>query len=201
MKVYRIAIMLSLILVSGFPAMAAEKPTQKWDSLMEISHRFTWYPQKDLRKLLREKSHEYGQSLEEYQNQLISELTVGKKIKGLISANRIVKDKPWKLYYRLAISQFCIFLANNDKTYLQNAKTIFSTISGKKELVKVSFWYYLFQAYDHLIDENRNEFIKSVFALWNNCILKLELDTLVKQSYYDQLDQNNPLPYTMHGYA
>ena len=195
MKVYRIAIMLSLILVSGFPAMAAEKPTQKWDSLMEISHRFTWYPQKDLRKLLREKSHEYGQSLEEYQNQLISELTVGKKIKGLISENRIVKNKPWKLYYRLAISQFCIFLVNNDKTYLQNAKTIFSTISGKKELVKVSFWYYLFQAYDHLIDENRNEFIKSVFALWNNCILKLELDTLVKQSYYNQSDQNNFIPY------
>lgn len=195
MKVYRIVIMLSLILATSFPAIAAKKPTKKWDSLMEISHRFTWYPQEDLRNLLRQKSQEYGQSLEEYQNLLLAELTVGKKIKGLISANRIVKDKPWKSYYRLAISQFCIFLANNDKTYLQNAKTIFSIISGKKELVKVSFWYYLFQAYNDLIDNKRNSFVTSIFSLWHNSIIRLEIDNLVKNSYYHKSEKNTYLPF------
>jgi hypothetical protein len=195
MKVYRIVIILSLILATSFPAIAAKEPTKKWDSLMEISHRFTWYPQKDLRDLLRQKSQEYGQSLEEYQSLLLAELTVGKKIKGLIGANRIVKDKPWKLYYRLAISQFCIFLANNDKTYLQNAKTIFSIISGKKELVKVSFWYYLFQAYNDLIDNKRNSFVTSVFSLWHHCIIRLEIDHLVKNSYSHKSEQSDSLPF------
>jgi hypothetical protein len=195
MKVYRILIIFSLIIASSFPAIAGEKTTKKWDSLMDISHRFTWYPQTDLQELLQKKSKEYGQSLEEYQNLLIAELTAGKKIKGLINPDVVVKDKPWKSYYRLAVSQFCIFLINNDKTYLQNANSIFSIISGKKELIQVSFWYYLLQAYHDLINMDSDAFVKQVFSLWNNCVVKLEIENLVKNSYNLNSIDDNDLPH------
>jgi len=196
MKVHRILIILFLIIASSFPALAAKKPTKKWDSLMEIAHRFTWYPQKDLQELLQKKSQEYDQSLEEYQNLLMAELTTGKKIEGLINPKLLVKNKPWKLYYRLAISQFCIFLVNNDMTYLQNASSIFSIISGKKELIQVSFWYYLLQAYNDLNNNDRDDFVKSIFSLWNNCFMKLEIESLVKRSYhYAYFDNDLPHYY------
>ena len=196
MKVHRILIIFFLILASSFPALAAKKPTKKWDSLMEIAHRFTWYPQKDLQELLQKKSQEYDQSLEEYQNLLMAELTTGKKIEGLINPKLLVKNKPWKLYYRLAISQFCIFLVNNNIAYLQNANSIFSIISGKKELIQVSFWYYLLQAYNNLNNNDRDDFVKSIFSLWNNCFMKLEIEGLVKSSYhYDSFDNDLPHYY------
>jgi hypothetical protein len=196
MKIHRILIIFFLIIVSSFPALAAKKPSKKWDAMMEISHRFTWYPQKDLEELLQKKSQEYDQSLEEYKNLLMAELITDKKIKGLINPKRVLKNKPWKLYYRLAISQFCIFLVNNDKTDLQNARTIFSIISGKKELIQVSFWYYLFQAYNDLNNNDRNDFVKSIFSIWNNCFIKLEIESLVKSSYhYDYFDNDLPHYY------
>jgi hypothetical protein len=188
-------VILSLVLASSLSANAAEKSSNRWDTLLEIAYRFTWYPQEDLQELLEKKSVEYGQSLQKYQNLLTAELTNGAKTEGLISPERVVKGKPWKLYYRLAIAQFCIFLANNDKIYLQNAKSILSLISGKKELVKVSFWHYLFQAYSALVNEDRDSFVKSAFDLWNNYIVKLQIDNLVISAYISESSTSEDLNY------
>jgi len=194
-KIYRFVVILSLVLASSLPANAAEKPSNRWDTLLEIAYRFTWYPQEDLQELLEKKSMEYGQSLQKYQNLLTAELTNGAKTEGLISLERVVKGKPWKLYYRLAISQFCIFLASNDVIYLQNAKSILSLISGKKELVKVSFWHYLLQAYSALVNEDRDSFVKSVFDLWNNYIVKLQMDNLIISAYIVESSTSEDLSY------
>jgi hypothetical protein len=200
--------MFSLVLASSFPAIAAEKPSAKWDTLVEIAYRFTWYPQKDLQELLEKKSQEYGQSLKEYQNMLIAELTDRDKIshnlvydEGFINPEFFVKGKPWKLYYRLAISQFCTFLAKNDEIYLQNAKSLLSLVLGKKELGKVSYWDYLFKAYSDLMKEDRDSFVKSVHDLWNNSITKSELDDLVISSYIHQSNTNDDLRYLYENIA
>lgn len=195
MKIYKFAVILSLVLASSLAANAAEKPSNRWDTLLEIAYRFTWYPQKDLQKLLEKKSMEYGQSLQKYQNLLTAELTNGAKTEGLIRPELIVKGKPWKLYYRLAIAEFCTFLANNEEIHLQNAMSILSIISGKKELVKVSFWHYLFQAYSALVNENHDSFVKSVFDLWNNYIVKLQIDKLVIDAYISDSSTNEDLSY------
>jgi hypothetical protein len=188
-------IILSVVIASSLPANAAKKPSNRWDTLLEIAYKFTWYPQEDLQELLEKKSMEYGQSLQKYQDLLADELTNGERKEGLIRPERVVKGKPWKLYYRLAISQFCIFLASNDEIYLKNAKSILSLISGKKELVKVSFWHYLFQAYSALANEDRDFFIKSVFDLWNNYIVKLQIDNLVISAYISESSTNEDLSY------
>ncbi|UCH23087.1 MAG: hypothetical protein JSU83_07745 [Deltaproteobacteria bacterium] len=181
MKVYRFLILLFLLLPVSFPA-AAEKRSESWDSLIEIAYKFTWYPRKDLQELLRVKADEYEQSLEEYQNILIAELSDGTAVERLINPELFITPKPWKLYYRLAIAEFCSFLALDDEIYLENAISALSVISGRKEMANVSFWYFLLQSYNDLIKKDRNSFVRSVFQLWKNGVMQSEINQMMTKS-------------------
>ncbi|MBU0986342.1 MAG: hypothetical protein KKH68_03730, partial [Proteobacteria bacterium] len=66
MKTYKIIIILTLVCGIHSPALANKLPSQRWDNLMNVAYKFSWYPKKDLLDLLEAKSVEYEQSLEEY---------------------------------------------------------------------------------------------------------------------------------------
>lgn len=201
MKICRIVI--GLLIVCGIHsiASASNEPSNRWAGLMDVSYKFVWYPQKDLQDFLEKKAKEYGQSLEEYQDLLVEELTDGATSARLIDPDSFVTGKPWKRYYRLAIAQFCLFLASNNELYLENAKLVFSVLSGKKELCNVAFWDYLFQAYSDLFKKDRDAFVGSVFKLWQNVILKLEVDEILTDSEAFKTGFVNGLPFLYENIA
>ena len=201
MKAHRIIIVFLLVLSIHSPAIANELPSQKWDNLMNVAYKFTWYPKKDLLDLLETKSVEYGQSLEEYCKLLIAQATDGSTNTGLISADSLISGKHWKTYYRLAVAQFCLFLATDNETNLENAKSILSILSGKKELSNIAFWHYLFQAYGDLAKKDRNAFIASLFHIWQDVILKLEIDDIFTGSEISKTQFVKSLPFLYENIA
>lgn len=201
MKAHRA--MIVLILVCGIHSFAfADKlPSQKWDSLIDVAYKFSWYPKEDLLDLLEAKSAEYGQSLEEYCKLLIADLTNGPTNADLINADSFISGKPWRTYYRLSIAQFCLFLANKSEVNLENAKTTLSVLSGKKELTNVAFWYFLFQAYSDLGKKDRDAFVANVFHIWQDVILKLEIDDILMDSEISKAEFVKDLPYLYENIA
>jgi hypothetical protein len=195
MKVYKLLIMLFFLIPISLPVAAAEKPSESWDNLIEFSHKFTWYPRKDLQELLQAKAKEYQQSIEEYQNNLIAELTDGVAVGKSIDPELFVTPNPWKLYYRLAIAEFCSFLAQDDPLYLENAISVLSFISAKKEMANVSFWYFLFQSYNNLREKDRDAFVKSVFQLWNVAIMQAEINQMIIESNPYQKELTTDIDY------
>ena len=189
MKAYKLLIIFSVIISISLPVAAAEKRSEGWDNLIEFSHKFTWYPRKDLQELLKAKAKEYQQSLEEYQMNLIAELTDGAAVGKSIDPDLFLTPKPWKLYYCLAVAEFCSFLAQDDALYLENAISVLSFISAKKEMANVSFWYFLFQSHQDLRKKDRDAFVKSVFQLWNVAIMQAEINQMIMESnpYQKQL--------------
>lgn len=181
MKICKIAIVLLLMCAVCSPALAAKIPSNKWDNLLDVAYKFTWYPKKDLQNLLAKKAGEYEQGLEEYQNLVMEELTKNGK-GGKINPDLLIRNKSWKKYYRLAIAQFCLFLASDNQLYLENAKSVLSVLSGKTELSNVAFWHYLFQAYSDLVKKDRDAFVRSVLHLWQDVVLKLEIDEILTDS-------------------
>ena len=181
MKAYRLLVTLILLFSVVPPAMAAER-SESWDNLIEFSYKFTWYPRQDLQDLLKAKSNEYQQSLEEYRNLLIAELTDGANVGRTIDADVFETTKPWKLYYRLAIAEFCTFLVRDDDSHLANAIAVLSVIAGRREMSNVSFWHFLFQSYSSLRKKDRDGFVNNVFLLWNDAIMKAEINQMIIQS-------------------
>jgi hypothetical protein len=182
MKVYTFLIMLFVLISISLPVAAAEKRSESWDNLIEFAYKFTWYPRKDFQELLRAKSNEYQQSLEEYQNILIAELTNGAAVGTSIDPELFVTPKPWKLYYRLAIAEFCSFLAHDDALYLENAISVLSVISAKTKMANVAFWNFLFESYNNLRKKDRDSFVTNVFQLWHDAIMQEEINQMIINS-------------------
>lgn len=195
--------LLVLILVFGIHSsiFADTLPSERWDNLMNVAYKFSWYPKQDLVNLLETKSVEYGQSLEEYCRLLITELTNRSTNTGLIPADAFVSGKHWKTYCRLAVAQFCLFLTTDSETHLENAKSTLSILSGKKELPVIAFWHYLFQACDDLAKKDRNAFVASVFHIWQDVILKLEIVEMRTGSKTSQTEFVKSLPFLYENVA
>jgi len=201
MKAYRIITVLVLVCGIHSSILADNLPSQRWDNLMNVAYKFSWYPKEDLVNLLETKSVEYGQSLEEYCKLLITEVTDRSTNTGLISADSLISGKHWKTYYRLAVAQFCLFLATDSETHLENAKSTLSILSGKKELPGIAFWHYLFQAYSDLAKKDRNAFVASVFHIWQDVILKLEIDEMLIGSETSKTEFVKSLPFLYENIA
>jgi len=99
------------------------------------------------------------------------------------------------------VAQFCLFLATNSETNLENAKSILSILSGKQELSNIAFWHYLFQAYSDLTKKDRNAFIASVFHIWQDVILKLEVDDILMGSEISKTEFVKSLPFLYENIA
>jgi hypothetical protein len=179
----------------SYPAVASVKRSERWDNLLEFSHKFTWYPTNDIQELLQTKAAEYQQTLDEYQKILISELTDGAAVGQKIDSGLFATPKPWKLYYRLAIAEFCSYLVNNDSIYLENAITALSVIQAKKEMANVSYWHYILQSYRHLAKKDRDAFVHSVSQLWNDAIRQSEINQMIIKSNTYQAGLNSDLDF------
>lgn len=179
MKLLRMIMVVGIVLMINSTVFAETQSSPKWGNLIDVAYKFSWYPKKDFYDLLEKKSAEYESSLEEYTGILRKELTDGRSESGLISPDSFVKGKDWKNYYRLAVAQFCLFLATDKSEYLKNAQITLNVLVGKMDLSGIAFWHYLFQAYDALDKKDRDAFVQNVFLLWQNVILKLETDDIL----------------------
>ncbi len=54
MKVYRMAIVLLLVFGAYSLASAAKEPSNRWDNILDVAYKFSWYPPKDLKDLHQE---------------------------------------------------------------------------------------------------------------------------------------------------
>ena len=198
MRIFRIAIIFIMIF-SVCPSASAElQDFTRWGNLMDVAYKFTWYPTDDLKALLKTKSDEYGKSLEEYCGFLVKELTDGTSKTEVIAPESFIAGKDWNMYYRLAVAQFCLFLATDKETHLKNAKSALSVVSGKMALSNVAFWHHLFQAYHSLLKKDRDAFVSSVFQVWEEVVLKLESDDILmmgSKKSKPQLIQSLPFLY------
>lgn len=185
MRMFRIATIF-IFIFSVCPYALAETPEfTKWGNLMDVAYKFTWYPTSDLQELLKTKSDEYGKSLEDYCGFLTDELTNGPSKTEFITPESFVTGKDWKMYYKLAVAQFCLFLSNGKDIHLENAKSAISVVSGKMALSNVAFWHHMFQAYYSLQKKDRDTFVSSVFGIWEDVVLKLEVDDILMMGSRD----------------
>lgn len=155
---------------------AAEAEARPWDSLLDITYKFSWYPQADLEKLLEMKTTEFGQSLEEYRAELAAELT-GKPAEPELRTKDFVAGAPWRDYYRLSMAEFCLFLATGQEAHLQNAQATLDVLVGKTEQPEIAFWYYLYGAHAASLAKDRDAFITQMYRLWQNVVIPLEVES------------------------
>lgn len=173
-----------LFLLTPGSVTARNAVSPEWDGLFDIAYQFTWYPKKSIQELVDQKSIAYDQPLTDYTGLLIFELTGEDKTAAALTPEDFagVSGKPWRMYTRLAVSQFCLYILTENETHLENARNVISVLSAKKELFEVAFWYYLFEAHAYLIQNDRNGFVNAVFKVWQDVILKLEAQNILMES-------------------
>lgn len=190
-----------LLLGSAGSAWAAAAPSEQWDSLLEVTYKFSWYPRQDLQKLLEVKTAEHGQSLEEYRAMLLQEVTGGKPATVRIAPGDFTTGLPWRKYYRLSLAEFCLFLTNDREIHLQNAQAALSVLAQKTEQPEIEFWNYVYGAHDACLKKDRQALISSVYSLWQNVILRFELETLFFPSETVQAGFVRNLPFLYENVA
>jgi hypothetical protein len=156
---------------------AAEPAVRKWDSLLDVTYKFSWYPRADLQKLLEVKTAEYGQSLDEYRALLLAEVTGGRVLNEQIRIDDFVTGLPWRDYYRLSMAEFCLFLTTGQGSHLQNAQTALSLLAHKTDHPEIEFWYYIYGAHFACQAKDRDAFVTEMYRLWQNVIIPYELET------------------------
>jgi hypothetical protein len=163
-------------LVAGSRCEAAE-PSKQWDSLLDVTYKFSWYPRADLQKLLEVKASEYGQSLEDYRALRLSEVTGGRALADQVRTDDFVTGLPWLDYYRLSMAEFCLFLATDQVSHLQNAQSALSVLAHKTEQPEIEFWYYMYGAHSASLAKDREAFVTEMYRLWQNVIIPMEVET------------------------
>lgn len=196
MKSIKLAIIFGVLLV--LPAFAG---AAQWDGLLDVAYRFSWYPKKDVQSLLQEKGEEYGISLEDYRAGLMDTLTSGMAPDGRLQRADLLAGKPLAYYYRLALAEFCLYLSNDDTVHLDNAETVLSVFSDKEPRGDVDFWRHLFTAYRNMAERNSPRFIDSVFALWENVVLKQEVDDILMNGERAKVGFVKELPHLYENMA
>ncbi len=201
MKSLRMAMVFILLCLVPCTAMASATPASQWGNLLEVTCRFSWYPKSDLQRLLREKGAEYHQTLEEYRDALQGELGIRSGEGGRFDPGSAVAGKGWKKYYYLSLAEFTLFLAADNPLNLENAQTAMAILSGKAGQGDVAFWQHLFVAYQALENGDRSSFNSAVYDLWQNVILKLEVDDLRMEEPLAKAGFVKSLPYLYENLA
>ena len=181
MKCIRISVVIFLLCLVPCVAFSANASVSEWDNLIDVTYRFSWYPQSDLQVLLEEKGAEYGMSLEAYRDQLQGDLGLRTGERGRLDSTSLPEGKAWKAYHRLSLAEYVLYLATDSSKHLENAQAAMDILSGKAAQPDVAFWKHLYAAHQALENNDRRAFTMSVFDLWQNVILKLEVDDLRMQ--------------------
>jgi hypothetical protein len=201
MKFIRFSLLFFLLSLVSFKVAAAEASLSPWDPLLEVTYRFSWYPQSDLQALLEEKGQEYGTTLEVYRDRLLEELGIAEGVGGRLDAASLPDGQAWKKYYLLSQAEYVLFLASNNSRHLENAQTAMTILAGKNDQPDVSFWRHLYDSQLALERNDRRAFIANVFDLWQNVILKVEVDDLRMQDPLAKAGFVKSLPYLYENLA
>jgi hypothetical protein len=201
MKCIRFAAVVLLFYLMPCTVLASAPPASRWDNLLEVTYRFSWYPKSDLLALLEEKGGEYGMTLEGYGDQLQEELGLRTGERGRFDATSLPDGKAWKKYYRLSQVEYVLYLATDNSLHLENAQTAMTILAGKAEQPDVAFWQHLYAAHLALEQNDRRAFISGVFSLWQNVILKLEVDDLRMREDFAKAGFVKSLPYLYENVA
>ncbi len=178
MKCFRISVVVFLLCLFPCLAFSSAASASEWDNLIDVTYRFSWYPHSDLQALLEEKGGEYGMSLEAYRDQLQGDLGLRTGERGRLDSTSLPEGKAWKTYYRLSLAEYVLFLATDSGKHLENAQAAMNILSGKSAQPDIAFWKHLYAAHQALENNDRRVFTQSVFDLWQNVILKMEVDDL-----------------------
>ncbi len=175
-RMFCLVLLVVLCLSFGTRGEAAETAVKKWDSLLDVTYKFSWYPRADLQKLLEMKAAEYGQSLEDYRAILLKELTGGRPPSDQVRSGDFVSGLPWRDYYHLSMAEFCLFLATDQDVHLQNAKIALEVLAHKTEQPEIELWYYIYGAHSACLAQDRDTFVAEMYRLWQNVIIPLEVE-------------------------
>ncbi len=197
----RLFLLLFLCCTPIAPAFAADAPVEKWDGLVEITSRFSWYPRPDVQKLLETKTAEYGQSLEEYRTLLLRQLGNGDIAAERLRSGDFATGHPWRQYYRLSLAEFCLYLATDREIHLQNAETALSVLAEKTDQPEIEFWTDIYRCHRACLDKDRKALIAAAFHLWQNVILRFELETLIFPNPEAQIGFVRNLPFLYENLA
>ncbi|MEZ4485156.1 MAG: hypothetical protein R2864_11410 [Syntrophotaleaceae bacterium] len=201
MKLLRVALLMLVVCLVPALAMSQTASGGQWDNLLDVTYRFSWYPQADLQQLLTEKGTEYGQSLEAYRDRLRQELQIQTGAEGRIDAQATAEGQQWKKYYHLSLAEFCLYLTNGDPLQLDNAQAVMNILSGKDQQADVAFWLHLFNAYQQVLAHDARAFSNAVYDLWQNVVVKLEVDNLRIQREIGKAGFVRSLPYLYENVA
>lgn len=188
-------LLLVFSLAVGGRVEAADTAAQKWDSLVDVTYKFSWYPRADLQKLLELKAVEHGQSLEEYRAALLAEVTGGRAPAGQVHPDHFVSGLPWRQYYRLSLAEFCLFLSTDRAVHLQNAQAALTFLEAKTTQPEIEFWSHLYRAHAASLAKNREAFITEMYRLWQNVIIRFELEARQFPSVAAQAGFVRSLPF------
>ena len=196
MKLVRLGIILGVLLV--LPALAG---ASQWDSLLDVAYRFSWYPKSDLQSLLQDKGKEYGESIESYRDELLQTLASDIGPDGRLQQDALLVGKPLAEYYRLSLAEFCLYLASDEIVHLDNAETAISVFSDKQPQGDVAFWKHLFAAYRQMSLKDSAGFVSSIFSLWENVVLKQEVDDILMDTDRAKVGFVKELPHLYENIA
>jgi hypothetical protein len=200
MKSFKFALIVLFICL--VPTLGLSQTTSgKWDNLLDVTYRFSWYPQEDLQQLLTEKGNEYGQSLQGYRDQLRQELQIKTGAEDRIDAQGVGDGQQLKKYYHLSLAEFCLFLSSGEELQLQNAQAVMEILSGKAQQADVAFWLHLYTAYQQMLAQDTHGFSDAVYDLWQNVVLRLEVDNLRIQRPIGKAGFVKSLPYLYENVA
>jgi len=195
MNTKRLFLLLLFLIPSILPSRALALPDSQWNALVEVTHKFAWYPQMDLQDLFKKKGEEYGQPLREYRALLLDDLTTGSREALRIDVKTIIPGKPWKDYLRLALTEFDLFLVTDKEHHLENARAVVSVLSGRIDQGEIRFWTIFFDAYDALFKGDRDAFVDRVFRLWQDVLLRTEIEDILMESEIAKAGFVRDLPY------
>jgi hypothetical protein len=196
MKLVKLGVILGLLFV--LPALAG---ASQWDSLLDVAYRFSWYPKSDLQSLLQDKGKEYGESIESYRDGLVQALASDIGPDGRLQKDALLVGKPLADYYRLSLAEFCLYLSSDEMVHLDNAETAISVFSDKQPQGDVAFWRHLFAAYRQMSLKDSPGFVASVYSLWENVVLKLEVDDILMDADRAKVGFVKELPHLYENIA
>jgi hypothetical protein len=200
MKLIRVALIVLFVCLVPTLGMSQTAGGQ-WDNLLDVTYRFSWYPQEDLQQLLTEKGAEYGLSLEGYRDQLRQELQIKTGAENRVDARGGGNGQQWKKYYHLSLAEFCLFLTSGEGLQLQNAQAVMEILSGKAQQADVAFWLHLYTAYEQMLAQDARGFNNAVYDLWQDVVLRLEVDNLRIQRSMGKAGFVKSLPYLYENVA
>ncbi len=200
MKLFRVILIVLFVCLVPTLGMSQTAGGQ-WDNLLDVTYRFSWYPQEDLQQLLAEKGAEYGQTLEGYRDQLRQDLQIKTGAEDRIDGQLTAEGKQWKKYYHLSLAEFCLYLTSGEELQLENAQSVMETLSGKAQQADVAFWLHLYSAYQQMLAQNDQGFCNAVYDLWQNVVLRLEVDNLRIQREMGKAGFVKSLPYLYENMA